>query len=277
MTQPWTNSNLVRTAKGFIKIKATLDALNLPYIPEYVFPLREYILTNGELPIIMSKKAVTVLRTTGTDLEMIRPAVYAIKNKVNGRMYIGCTLFPELRANQHRFYLRNPKKLTSSNVFFTLKDLHHDIQEGHEFEFEILASFKHGTPIQEIEAKETYFIKRFNDKVYNRSLDGKQTNWTEFGNGPEMDQVKLISTRLQELRILRKECSKNERAQRIILKNSNLPERKLRMALRALRAEGIKIDQEALKLSEQLDAARAMLYKSNKKKEIKNRVVLGLL
>lgn len=85
--------------------------------------------------------------------------IYAIKNKINGKLYIGQSINMEQRKIHHFGKSSNPR-------------LHHDMKTlGKEnFEFEVLEVVQDGFSLVE---REQYYLDLYADRLYNRKEKAK--------------------------------------------------------------------------------------------------------
>jgi len=103
------------------------------------------------------------------------PAVYAIRCKGSGKLYIGQSVKPHLRKLVHYFWLKNVNTPSSSNVFFYSQHVRDDIDQYgvDNFEMIVLKSFPMGTTEVELIKAEADFIRKHKNKLYNTSVVGK--------------------------------------------------------------------------------------------------------
>lgn len=102
------------------------------------------------------------------------PGVYMIKNKLNGRIYIGQSVDVEMRFKRYKWAVQSPETNYSEMIREIVQDMcEHGIEN---FKFEVLASGKKFEDKHVRLAKEVEFIKKYDSlypKGYNRSMGGE--------------------------------------------------------------------------------------------------------
>ena len=106
--------------------------------------------------------------------QLNKPAIYAVTCKTSGRMYIGRSKSPDKRRAVHYYWLQQPEKEGTSNVYFNNEVLLGDVTNFgvDDFYMEFLFVFDEDVTVNEMRQKEFEIQSQFDRKwLYNSKIE----------------------------------------------------------------------------------------------------------